>query len=134
VAWLGTVPWNPVTGTLFLMLVTGWGGLLLLPMLVVGFRIVRKGPPAARWLLIEPVPWIVSLLLMTYVTVPHATAPQLDRAFTAWCVSMAASLAVGPAYAFARGLKSSWVIAWLALNLLVSASVLPVLGLIGFDT
>lgn len=126
--------WKTAVATGELALMATWGGVLLAPLLVAGGAIAAKGPPLARWLLPIPVAWIVALALATNITAFAPTSEQVNPAFAAVYVALAASVAFGPAFVWWRGLASWRTTAWLAGNLLASLSTLFLIGLMSFTT
>jgi hypothetical protein len=128
------VIWKVIGATAWLAGMATWGGLLLLPLGVVAWLMIRRDPKAARWLFLLPLGWIAPLALATGMNIPYPTAPQVDRPVMAAWLSVVLCFLVAPAFAWERKMTSWRVIAWCALNLLCSLSALAVIGLMSFTT
>jgi hypothetical protein len=126
--------WQAVSGMGFLVLLATWRGLLLIPLVVVGAVIARRGPAPARILLLLPLTWLAALTLLGGVSIPHPSGPAVGHAFAAGWIAILITGLIAPVFARQYSVVSRWTVAWLGLNFVAGVSSLAVIGLITFST
>jgi hypothetical protein len=118
----------------WMVMMATWGGILLLAMLVVAGLVVWKSPRPARWLLLLPATWLVSLTLAMGISVPYPAAGESTPASVAAFAGLVGCCLIGPTFAWQTRTLSLLTVGWLVLNGLVTLSTLFLIGLIGFTT
>jgi hypothetical protein len=124
------VVWNIISATAWLATIATWSGVLLVPLAMLGWLIVRRDRAVARWLLLLPVAWLFPLGFATWISTPYPTAPPI---IAAW-VAVVLCFLIAPVFAWERKVNSWRVIAWCVVNLLCSLSTLPVISFPVFTT